>query len=48
MISKGYNGKISDVPKLVFQRHRTSIPRFLSNSTWDEQLLNKSLKSLVL
>lgn len=29
------------------QRHRTSITRFLSNSTWDEKLLIKALKSLV-
>ena len=32
MISKGYNGKISDIAELASQRHRTSITRFLSNS----------------
>lgn len=48
MVSKGYNGKVSDVGELASQRHRTSITRFLSNSTWDETLLVKSLKGLVL
>jgi Transposase DDE domain. len=48
MISKGYNGKVSDVAELASQRHRTSVTRFLSNSTWDETLLSKALKSLVL
>ena len=47
MISKGYNGKVSDIAELASQRHRTSITRFLSNSTWDEKLLIKALKSLV-
>ena len=40
MISKGYNGKISGVTELASQRHRTSITRFLSNSSWDETLLS--------
>ncbi len=35
MISKGYNDKISDVTSIASQRHRTSITRFLSNSTWN-------------
>ena len=47
MISKGYRGKISDIAELASQRNRTSITRFLSNSTWDEKLLIKSLKALV-
>ncbi len=48
MISKGYNGKISDVAELASQRHRTSITRFLSNSNWDETLLSNSLRLQVL
>lgn len=48
MISKGYRGKVSDIAEFASQRTRTSITRFLSNSTWDEKLLIKSLKSLVL
>ncbi|SFU81525.1 hypothetical protein SAMN04487886_11841, partial [Clostridium sp. DSM 8431] len=38
MISKGFNGKISDIAELAPARHRTSITRFLSNSSWDENL----------
>lgn len=48
MILKGYNGKVSDIAELASHTHRTSITRFLSKSTWDETLLSKSLKSLVL
>lgn len=48
MVSKGYNGKISDIAELASPRHRTSITRFLSSSNWDESLLSKSLRSLVL
>jgi len=48
MISKGFNGKVSDVAELASEKHRTSITRFLATSTWDETLLRKSLKSLVL
>ena len=47
MISKGYNGKVSDVAELASQRHRTSITRFLSSNSWDENHLTKSLKTLV-
>ena len=48
MISTGYNGKVSDVAQLALHTHRTSVTRFLSKSTWDETLLNKSLQSLVI
>ena len=48
MISNGYNGKISDIAELTSPRHRTSITRFFSKSTWDENLLRSSLKSLVI
>lgn len=47
MVSKGYNGKVSDIAELASQRHRTSIARFLSSNSWDEKLLIKALKSLV-
>ncbi|MEW8957152.1 hypothetical protein [Clostridium sp.] len=48
MISNGYNGKISDIAELTSPRHSTSITRFFSKSTWDENLLGRSLKSLVI
>lgn len=48
MICTGYNGKISDVAQLASHTHRTSVTRFLSKSTWNETLLNKSLQSLVI
>ena len=47
MISKGFNGKVSDIAELASARHRTSITRFLSNSSWDEKLLEKSLKAYI-
>ncbi|MGL4949526.1 MAG: IS701 family transposase [Anaeroplasmataceae bacterium] len=47
MISKGFNGKISDVAELSPARHRTSSTRFLSNSSWDEKLLERALKSYI-
>lgn len=48
MLLNGYNGKISYIAELLSPRHRTSITRFFSKSTWDEELLSKSLKSLVI
>lgn len=47
MISKGFNGKISDITELAPARHRTSITRFLSNSSWDEKLLERALKAYI-
>ena len=47
MISKGFNGKVSDIAELAPARHRTSITRFLSNSSWDEKLLERSLKAYI-
>lgn len=47
MITKGFNGKISDVAELSPARHRTSCSRFLSNSSWDEFFLERSLKSYI-
>ena len=48
MISKGYNGKISDIAELAPSKHQTSITRFLSNSNWDEKLLERALKSYII
>ncbi|MFW2488459.1 hypothetical protein ACN077_07755 [Clostridium chromiireducens] len=48
MMSKGYNGKISNIAKLAPSKHLTSITRFLSNSNWDEKLLERSLKSYII
>ncbi|SHK60526.1 hypothetical protein SAMN02744037_02680, partial [Tepidibacter formicigenes DSM 15518] len=36
MFMSGYTGKINDVSKFLSSKHRTSITRFLSNSSWDE------------
>lgn len=36
MISKGFKGKVSDIAELAPARHRTSITRFLSISSWNE------------
>lgn len=47
MISKGFNGKISDVAELAPAKHRTSITRFFSNSCWDEKLLERALKAYI-
>lgn len=47
MISKGFNGKVSDIAELDPARHRTSITRFLSNSSFHiltVGLLNHSLE----
>ena len=47
MITNGYNGKISQISESSFS-HRTSIGRFLSNSSWDENLITTSMKLIVL
>ena len=48
MILTGFNGKVSDVAHFASQNHRTSITRFLSQSNWNESLLFRSFRSLVL
>ena len=45
MVLKGYNGKVSDIAELASKMHRTSITRFFSKSTWNEELLMNSLES---
>lgn len=44
MFLSGYKGKINDVSKSS-SKHRTSITRFLSTSSWDEELIFNSLKN---
>lgn len=48
MISKGFKGKVSDIAELAPARHRTNITRFFSSSSWDETLLEKSLRTYIL
>lgn len=45
MFVSGYTGKINDVSKFLSPKHRTSITRFLSNSSWNEDLIFNSLKN---
>ncbi|NYC71047.1 hypothetical protein DE167_001513 [Clostridium beijerinckii] len=47
MISKVYNGKISNIAELAPSKHRTSITRFLSNSNWNEKFLERELKMYI-
>ena len=47
MISKGFNGKVSDIAELAPARHRTSITRFLSSYSWNEKLLERALKAYI-
>ena len=48
MMSDGFNGKVSQIAEAVPDKDRTSINRFISRSSWDESLLQKSLKNFVL
>ncbi|MCT4507760.1 MAG: hypothetical protein N4A48_03230 [Tepidibacter sp.] len=48
MFMNSYTGKINDISKFLSPRHRTSITRFLSNSSWDESLIFNSLKNKVI
>ena len=43
MITNGYNGKISQIAEYSLS-HRTSIGRFISNSSWDENLITNSMQ----
>ncbi len=45
MFVSGYTGKMNDVSKSLSPKHRTSITRFLSNSSWNESLTFNSLKN---
>ena len=48
MISKFFKGKVSDIAEIAPARHRTNITRFFSSSSWDETLLEKSLRTYIL
>lgn len=48
MIMKGFNGKITDSYELLPSRHRTSIGRFLSDSPWNEDYIERALQKHVL
>jgi len=48
MVMKGYCGKITDSYELMPVRHRTSIGKFLSNSTWNEDYIERALQKYVI
>ncbi|WAG48720.1 IS701 family transposase [Clostridium tagluense] len=48
MVTKGYCGKITDVSDFMPVRHRTNIGKFLSESPWDEDFVEKALKKRVI
>ncbi|MGL4760007.1 MAG: hypothetical protein ACRCWG_00895 [Sarcina sp.] len=43
MITNRYSGKISQIAEYSLS-HRTSIGRFISNSSWDENLITTSMQ----
>ena len=47
MISKGVNGKVSDIAQFTPASNRTSISRCLSSDYWNEKLLEIALKTCV-
>jgi hypothetical protein len=48
MIMKGFKGKITDSYELIPSRHRTSIGKFLSNSPWNEDYIERALQKSVI
>ncbi|MPQ45206.1 IS701 family transposase [Clostridium tarantellae] len=48
MMATGFNGKMSQVAETDSTKHRTSVSRFMSSSSWDESLLQRSLRDFVL
>lgn len=48
MINKGYCGKITDVSDFMPVRHRTTIGKFLSKSSWNEDYIERALKRRVI
>jgi hypothetical protein len=48
MIKMGFVGKVSNLAELMPFRHRTSIGKFLSKSTWNEDYVEKALHKLVI
>ncbi|MDT8719035.1 transposase [Clostridium sp. 19966] len=47
MIKKGFSGKVTDAADLMPFRHRTNIGRFLSQSPWNEDYVERALLKLV-
>ena len=48
MVTKGYCGKITDVSDFMPARHRTNIGKFLSESPWNEDFVERALKKHVI
>lgn len=48
MINKGYCGKVTDVYESMPVRHRTTIGKFLSNSSWNEDYIERALKRRII
>lgn len=48
MIMKGYHGKITDCYELMPVRHRTSIGKFLSDSPWNENYIERALQKHII
>jgi len=48
MVTKGYCGKITDVSDCMPVRHRTNIGKFLSDSPWNEDFIERALKKHVI
>jgi hypothetical protein len=48
MIKKGFAGKVTDASELMPFRHRTNIGKFLSQSPWNEDYVERALRSLVI
>jgi|GEM_PF-2669998 len=48
IMTKGYCGKVTDVSDFMPVRHRTNIGKFLSESPWDENFVEKALKKRVI
>jgi hypothetical protein len=48
MVTKGYCGKITDVSDFMPVRHRTNNGKFLSESPWNEDFIERALKKHVI
>ncbi|UZW14748.1 hypothetical protein OSC52_02565 [Clostridium pasteurianum] len=48
MINKGYCGKITHVSDYMPIRHITTIGKFLSKSSWNEDCIERALKRKVI
>ncbi len=48
MVTKGYCGKITDISDFMPVRHRTNIGKFLSDSPWNDDSVERALKKRVI